>query len=151
MIYERKLSMEDLEQFIKLRVEMLMSDKSINYDKDEIINQTIPYVKENLNESLHIWGVFEDDDLISMAAMEILKRLPTPKKENLNSEIGYICSVYTKPEYRKRGYANKLMSNIFEYANNLGITRFKLSSHNPNAIRIYEKYGFKKDETMMRK
>ena len=151
MIYERKLSIEDLEQFILLRLEMLMSDKSINYDKDEIINQTIPYVKENLNKSLHIWGVFDNNNLVSMAAMEILKRLPTPQKENLNSQICYICSLYTKLEYRKRGYANKLLTNIFEYANDIGITRFKLSSHNPNAIRIYEKYGFKKDETMMRK
>lgn len=151
MIEERKLDIEDLEQFISLRVEMLMNDISINYDKDEIIKQTIPYVKENLNKSLHIFGIFDNNHLISVAAMEIIKRLPTPKKENLNSEICYICSVYTKPEYRKRGYANKLLGNILEYAKEIGITRFKLSSHSNNAIKMYEKYGFKKDETMMNK
>lgn len=151
MIEERKLQIEDLEEFISLRVEILLADKSINYDKDEIIKQTIPYFKENINKSLHAFGIFDKKHLVSVACMEIIKRLPTPRKDNLNSEICYICGVYTKPEYRKKGYANKLLGNILEYAKQIGITRFKLSSHNPNAIKIYEKYGFEKDENMMKK
>lgn len=150
MIEERKLQIEDIEEFVSLRVEMLLSDKSINYDKEEIEKQTINYLKENLNESLYIFGIFDNNCLVSMAAIEIIKRLPTPKKDNLNSERGYICSVYTKPEYRKRGFANQLLNTILEFATQRGITRFQLSSHNPKAIRMYEKLGFKKDDTMMK-
>ena len=141
----KKLDINDLDKYCNLRVEMLLSDKSVSYDKEELIFQTKNYCKEYINKTLFIFGYIENNEIVSIAAYEILKRLPTPKINNINSDIAYVCSVYTKKEFRKKGYSKLLLNEIIKDANKRGLTRFKLSSHNEIAIKMYEKLGFKKD------
>ena len=87
--------------------------------------------------------MFDNNNLIAVSSLEIIKRLPTPKIGNINSTIGYICGIYTNKNYRKQGIAKKLVAKTLEYGKNIGITRFQLSSHNPIAIKMYEDFGFK--------
>lgn len=141
----KKLDINDIDNYCNLRVEMLLSDKSVSYDKEELIFQTKNYCKEYINKTLFIFGYIENNEIVSIAAYEILKRLPTPKINNINSDIAYVCSVYTKKEFRKKGYSKLLLNEIIKDANKRGLTRFKLSSHNEIAIKMYEKLGFKKD------
>ena len=141
----KKLDINDIDNYCDLRVEMLLSDKSVSYDKEELIFQTKNYYKEYINKTLFIFGYIENNEIVSIAAYEILKRLPTPKINNINSDIAYVCSVYTKKEFRKKGYSKLLLNEIIKDANKRGLTRFKLSSHNEIAIKMYEKLGFKKD------
>ncbi len=75
--------------------------------------------------------------MVSIAAYEILKRLPTPKINNINSDIAYVCSVYTKKEFRKKGYSKLLLNEKIKDANKKGLTRFKLSSHNEVLINYF--------------
>lgn len=141
----KKLDINDIDNYCNLRVEMLLSDKSVSYDKEELIFQTKNYCKEYINKTLFIFGYIENNEIVSIAAYEILKRLPTPKINNINSDIAYVCSVYTKKEFRKKGHSKLLLNEIIKDANKRGLTRFKLSSHNEIAIKMYEKLGFKKD------
>lgn len=62
---------------------------------------------------------------------------------NPSGMLGYICNVFTKEEYRSKGYQKKVFNYCFEYAKKIGITSFKLSSLNDNAINMYKKFGFK--------
>ena len=39
---------------------------------------------------------------------------------------GYVSSVYTAPEYRRRGVARTLMDNLLAHARELGVTRLIL-------------------------
>lgn len=151
-MYElKRLTKRDKNDFVALRKEMLLSDKDTNYDKFEIENLTKKYYLKYINKSLFVFGIYEDKKLVSIAGLELIKRLPTPKINNLNSDIGYICSVYTKEEYRRKGYALMLLNEIVHFASSKGISRFQLSTHNPKAIKLYEKLGFHKNETMMSK
>lgn len=145
----RKLDINDIDNYCNLRVEMLLSDKSVSYSKEELVLQTREYYENYINKTLFIFGYIENEEIVSVAAYEILKRLPTPKINNLNSDIAYVCSIYTKEEYRNKGYSKLLLNEVIEDAKKRGLTRFKLSSHNEIAIKMYEKFGFKSDLTAM--
>ncbi len=145
----RKLDINDIDNYCNLRVAMLLSDKSVSYNKEELVFQTRKYYKNYINKTLFIFGYIENEEIVSVAAYEVLKRLPTPKINNLNSDIAYVCSIYTKEEYRNKGYSKLLLKEVIEDAKKRGLTRFKLSSHNEIAIKMYEKFGFKSDLTAM--
>ena len=145
----RKLDINDIDSYCNLRVAMLLSDKSVSYNKEELAIQTRKYYKKYINKTLFIFGYIENEEIVSVAAYEVLKRLPTPKINNLNSDIAYVCSIYSKEEYRNKGYSKLLLNEVIEDAKKRGLTRFKLSSHNEIAIKMYEKFGFKSDLTAM--
>lgn len=145
----RKLDINDIDSYCNLRVAMLLSDKSESYDKEELVLQTREYYENYINKTLFIFGYIENEEIVSVAAYEVLKRLPTPKNNNLNSDIAYVCSIYTKEEYRNKGYSKLLLNEVIKDAKKRGLTRFKLSSHNEIAIKMYEKFGFKSDLTAM--
>ena len=139
----RKLNINDIDTYCNLRVAMLLSDKSVSYNKEELVLQTREYYEDYINKTLFIFGYIENEEIVSVAAYEVLKRLPTPKINNLNSDIAYVCSIYTKEEYRNKGYSKLLLNEVIEDAKKRGLTRFKLSSHNEIAIKLYKKFGFK--------
>lgn len=145
----RKLDINDIDSYCNLRVAMLLSDKSVSYNKEELVLQTREYYENYINKTLFIFGYIENEEIVSVATYEVLKRLPTPKINNLNSDIAYVCSIYTKEEFRNRGYSKLLLNEVINDAKKRGLTRFKLSSHNEIAIKMYEKFGFKSDLTAM--
>ena len=145
----RKLNINDIDTYCNLRVAMLLSDKSVSYNKEELVLQTREYYEDYINKTLFIFGYIENEEIVSVAAYEVLKRLPTPKINNLNSDIAYVSSIYTKEEYRNKGYSKLLLNEVIEDAKKRGLTRFKLSSHNEIAIKLYKKFGFKSDLTAM--
>ena len=70
--------------------------------------------------------MYMDDKPVSMAALEELSELP--QITVCNDKNGRHCclvSVYTKPDYRGKDYQQKVINT-------------------PDAIHIYEKFGFKK-------
>ena len=136
----RKLDINDIDSYCNLRVAMLLSDKSVSYSKEELVLQTREYYENYINKTLFIFGYIENEEIVSVAAYEVLKRLPTPKINNLNSDIAYVCSIYTKEEYRNKGYSKILNDAILNEAKKKGYNRIYLKS---NLINYYEKFGAK--------
>lgn len=49
-------------------------------------------------------------------------------------------------EHRQKGYQKKVFEECIKLGRELGITRFKLSTKNPIAMKMYEKFGFIDDD-----
>ena len=145
----KKLENYNLEEYIPLRIKMLNENVSKQYDNTELEKQTRKYFLENINKTLIIFGMFDNNKLIAVSGIEIIKRLPTPEISNINSTIGYICGVYTSKDYRKQGISKKLIGETLEYGKSIGLTRFKLTAHNPIAIKMYASFGFSHNQNTM--
>ena len=145
----RELTKENLEEYLDLRVKMLSENEEIGYDIDKIKDQTRDYYMENINKSLITFGMFDNNKLVAVASIEIIKRLSTPKINNANSTVGYICGVYTCEEYRRQGISKQLLIKTLNFGKSIGINRFKLSTHNPIAAKMYQTLGFKHNESAM--
>lgn len=58
---------------------------------------------------------------------------------------GHITNVAVLPEFRRRGFASRLMQDLIDYAKDSGIRSLTLEVRVGNlpAIRLYESFGFK--------
>ncbi len=91
-----------------------------------------------------MYGTYVEDELVSICGLNIFKYFP--QADDLSCKVGYITSVYTKEEYRNKGYQKKVFKECINLGKKLGITRFKLSTKNPIAMKMYEIFNFMEDE-----
>ncbi len=91
-----------------------------------------------------MFGTFIDDELVSICGFIIFKYFP--QANDLGCKVAYITSVFTKEEYREKGYQRKVFEECLNFAKDLGIVRFKLSTENPKAMKMYESMGFIDDK-----
>ena len=141
-----KLDEENIEEIIPLRIALQKVDfeNNLGIDEDVLINETRKFLKENLNKELFMYGVYVDNQLVSICGLTIFKYFP--QADDLSCKVGYITCVYTKDEFRQRGYQKRVFEECVNLGKELGIKRFKLSTKNPIAMRMYEQYGFINDE-----
>ena len=69
-----------------------------------------------------------------------------PSTSSLNGKKAYITSVYTDEEYRHKGIQNILMQMVLDLLEDFKCKKIELDAINPYAIKLYQKFGFKKDE-----
>ena len=68
-----------------------------------------------------------------------------PSSSFLNGKKAYITSVYTDEDYRCKGIQNVLMQNVLDFLDEIECSKIELDAVNPYAIKLYEKFVFKKD------
>ena len=146
----KRLTKEDIEEIIPLRIDLqrydLRYDNKTDFDisLDKLIDLTGKYLKEHIEDDLYLFGYFKDEELISISGF--IKEYAFPTNSNPSSITAYITTVYTKEEYRGKGYQKKLLTHLLDYAKNMGILRYKLDSLNEVAIKMHKELGFVKSE-----
>lgn len=141
---------EDIEEISKLRVmQQKYGWKELYPNKDEefyIITKN--YLEEHLNKDIFFFVESIDNEIIATCGLQVIRYMP----QCVNNGIeGYICDVFTLKEYRRRGIQTNLIRECIKYAKKNHIIELKLSSDNPEAIRIYQKQGFEYDKLTMRR
>lgn len=142
----RRLHKENIEEIIPLRIALQKVDFENNLGIDEqiLIDKTREFLNENLDKDLLMYGTYINKKLVSICGLSIFKYFP--QADDLSCKVGYITCVYTKDEYRGNGYQKQAFQKCIELGKQMGITRFKLSTKNPIAMKMYANFGFKEDE-----
>ena len=144
----KQLQKEDIPELLILRIEQQKEyHECLNEEEKSIIRNTRKYLEENLNKDFYMFGAYKDNELVSICGYIVWLSLPT--MTNVEGKIAYLCSAYTKKEYRGQGIIKELLNISLEECKKHGIKRIKLSSSKENAIKTYSKLGFIKDETAM--
>lgn len=148
----RKLNLTDLDQMVSLRLAIqnydlkYINDNEIILDESTLIEKTKSYIETHLDKTLFMFGLFIGDELVANCGFYLDEHFPT--YNNSNGYYGYICNVFTKEEHRGKGFQRKVFDECFEYAKEMGISSFKLSSKNEIAIKMYKFFGFKQIDNM---
>lgn len=144
----KQLMKEDIPELLNLRIEQQKEyHECLNDEEKYIIEYTKNYIEENLNKDLFMFGVFEQNEIVAICGYNIWNGFPS--MTNHSGKIAYLCSAYTRKGYRGQGIMKKLLDKSINAIKEEGITRIKLNSSKENAIRIYSRHGFIKDETAM--
>jgi len=141
---------EDIEELTNLRAIQQKDDwKELypNNDKDFLI-LTKQYIKEHLNKDIIFFIEVIDNKIIATCGLQIIKYMPQCMESGIE---GYICNVFTVKEHRRKGIQTNLIKECIKFAKINNIIKLKLSSDNPEAIRIYKSQGFEHDELIMKK
>ena len=68
-----------------------------------------------------------------------------PSDSFINGKKAYITSVYTDEDYRCNGIQNILMQMVLDFIKENNCKKIELDASNPPAIKLYEKFGFRKN------
>ena len=97
------------------------------------------YYEKHLNKDLMVYVARNEKDIVSCAFLLIVEKPMSPSF--ITGKTGTVLNVYTKPEYRKKGYAKKLMNMMLEdaKAENVSIIEFKATE---DGYSLYRSVGF---------
>lgn len=140
---------EDIDKITKIRIKQQKDDWDDEYyDKYNLMETTKIYLEKHLNKDFYAFIEEKNDDIIALCCLKIIEYLP---QCNDNGLEGYICSVYTKDEFRNRGFQTNLLKEVIKFATKNNLCELTLLSDNEKAISIYKKLGFEFNNLAMKK
>ena len=138
MIFE-KATIKDINGLTDLRLAYLQEDLGVITDK-ELIQESLPgYYEKHLNKDLMVYVARDDEDIVSCAFLLIVEKPMSPSF--ITGKTGTVLNVYTKPEYRNKGYAKKLMTMMLEDATAQDVSVIELKS-TEDGYSLYKSVGF---------
>lgn len=138
MIFE-KATIKDINGLTDLRLAYLQEDLGVITDK-ELIQESLPgYYEKHLNKDLMVYVARDDEDIVACAFLLIVEKPMSPSF--ITGKTGTALNVYTKPEYRNKGYAKKLMTMMLEDATAQDVSVIELKSTEDGYL-LYRSVGF---------
>lgn len=134
-----KATIKDINMLTDLRRAYLQEDLGVITDK-QLIQESLPgYYEKHLNKDLMVYVARDDEDIIACAFLLIVEKPMSPSF--ITGKTGTVLNVYTKPEYRNKGYAKKLMTMMLEEATAQDVSVIELKSTEDGYL-LYKSVGF---------
>lgn len=165
-LYSEKYIMNEQDGLYAVDLKELVKPKNFDFTRSEIvplnsIDQKIikKWIKAFMIEALQEDESPDLDDKVEKRVTRTLKErtfsamLFDSKPVSISGynatlkEAVQIGSVYTPPEYRKRGFARALLYLSLEQAQANGVKKAILFANDPAAVKAYEAIGFKRTGT----
>lgn len=137
-----KATNQDVELLAKLRVAYLMEDHGDLDEKElTVIERDLPdYFNKNLNKNIFAYIGRNEQEIVACALLLVVEKPMSPAF--INGKTGTVLNVYTKPEYRRNGYAKKLMNMLLKDATDMGLCSVELKA-TEDGYSLYKSIGFR--------
>ncbi len=141
IIFE-KAGINDLNSLVELRIEYLTEDyQDISESQIIQISERLPsYYHNHLNKDLFVYVCREKEKIIGCCFLYIMEKTPNPTF--VNGITGTVLNVYTRPEYRKKGIAGKLIKLLLSDSAKMGLDFVELKATDAG-YNLYKSIGFK--------
>ena len=145
MLNYRKLTENDLETFISMRITQLREEGA----KERI--DLVPalrdyYARHMADETFVSWLALDGEKIVGTSGMSFVEKPPyfgCP-----SGKIGLLSSMYTDPAYRRRGIGKKLLSLVVDEARAYGCGAVQITASDMGVL-LYTSFGFVKNENFM--
>lgn len=134
----------DIDGLVAMRLEYLEADFGVLVDGDRAaIRKALPgYFREHLGRDLFGYIVREGDALAACALLLAVEKPMSPAF--LNGRTGAVLNVYTRPAFRRRGYARAIMRALLADAEGMGLCVVELKA-TEDGYALYKSVGFVDD------
>lgn len=147
LIY-KKADLSDIEALVDLKIKQDIyncNKKGLILKNEEIARKNIKKVLlQELNKTIYFFIAIDKSNKRTVASNGVVIHQMVPSTLFLNGKKAYITSVYTDEDYRCKGIQNVLMENVLNFLEKIECKKIELDASNPHAIKLYEKFGFKK-------
>lgn len=135
----RRLTPADAKAFREIRIEGIRNHPTaFGSGLANVIDQPLSYF-EGWLQDLNVYGTFEDDELVAVAAFA--------QGKGANAcHTAILIAVYARPQAQGRGIMRRMVERICQDAKQEGIEQMTLSvvSSNLAAVKTYVKLGFER-------
>lgn len=146
----KKAETENIDALIELKIKQNLYNCNIEgriLKNEELARKNIRKVLlQELNKTIYFFVAIDKDTNKVVACNGVVIHQMIPSTLLLNGKKAYITSVYTDEEYRHKGIQNILMQMTLHLIEDFNCKRVELDATNPYAIKLYQKFGFKKNE-----
>lgn len=136
--------MADIDLLTELRLAYLQEDcGKLSEDDVKKIRRDLPnYFKKNLNRNIFCYLMKDKEQIIACAFLLLVEKPMSPAF--ITGRTGTVLNVYTKPTYRRKGYAKMLMKKLLSDAveKNLSVVELKSTE---DGYHLYKSIGFTDD------
>ena len=144
-IIYRKLTENDLETFISMRINQLREEGAT--DEMDLSPALMDYYQRHLAKGTFVsWLALDGDKIIGTSGMSFVEKPPyfgCP-----TGRIGLLSSMYTNPDYRRQGIAKELLRRVVEEARAYGCGTVQITASDMGVL-LYSNFGFVKNKNFM--
>ncbi len=134
----RRLSKEYLETFIQMRITQLREEGA--KEEIDLAPALRDYYDRHMADGTFVsWLAFDGEKIIGTSGMSFVEKPPyfgCP-----SGKMGLLSSMYTDPEYRRRGIAKELLDRVVKEARNYGCGTVQITASDMG-VKLYAAYGF---------
>ena len=135
----------DIPQLVELRLVYLEEDRGpLDLSQRSVFSERlITYFQEHLNKGLFAYSIKEPTlgQIVSIVLLQVVER--PPNFSFPTGRTGTLLNVYTRPEFRRKGFASALIRQVIADAPTYFLSFLELSA-TPAGLSLYEKLGFLK-------
>lgn len=147
----RKLTKEDLDTFIQMRITQLTEEYTSegrtapeNVDLGTALEEF--YEKHLADGTFVSWLALEGDKIIGTSGMSFVEK--PPYFTCPTGRLGLLSSMFTDPNYRRMGIAKELLHRVVEEARNYGCGSVWITASDMG-VKLYTAYGFEHNGNFM--
>ena len=134
----RRLTDKELDTFIEMRINQLREEGAKeNIDLRPALKD---YYNRHMREGTFVsWIAVDGDKIIGTSGMSFVEKPPyfgCP-----NGKIGLLSSMFTNPDYRRKGIAKELLRRVVEEARKYDCGTIQITASDMG-VKLYTAYGF---------
>ncbi|MBR0218058.1 MAG: GNAT family N-acetyltransferase [Clostridia bacterium] len=144
-IIYRRLTDEDLETFIEMRIRQLR-EEGAKEDIDLVPALKDYYQRHRADGTFLSWLAVDGERIVGTSGMSIVEKPPyfgCP-----SGKIGLLSSMFTEKAYRRRGIARELLSRAVNEAREKGCGAVQITASDMGVL-LYTDFGFIKNPNFM--
>ena len=141
----RRLVEDDLETFINMRITQLREEGAT--EKLNLIPALMDYYHRHMADGTFVsWLAMDGEKIIGTSGMSFVEK--PPYFSCPSGIIGLLSSMYTDPDYRRRGIAKELLRRVVEEARDYGCGSVQITASDMGVL-LYTDFGFVKNGNFM--
>lgn len=150
-IVYKKLTESELETFIDMRIKQLTEEytaKGQEPPKDVDLKVALfEYYHRHMADGTFVsWIAMDGDEIVGTSGMSFVEK--PPYFTCPSGKLGLLSSMYTNPEYRRRGIARELLDRVVNEAREYGCGAVQITASDMG-VKLYTAYGFKHNGNFM--
>ena len=144
-IQYRKLTADDLDTFIQMRIRQLREEGA--QEDFDLVPALKDYYDRHMADGTFVsWLALDEEKIIGTSSMSFVEK--PPYYGCPTGRIGLLSSMYTDPEYRRQSIARELLTRVVEEARAYGCGTVQITASDMGVL-LYTNFGFVKNGNFM--
>ena len=145
MIAYQKLTKKELDTFIQMRIRQLREEGAT--EDIDLVPALQDYYNRHMSDGTFVsWLAMDGDRIVGTSGMSFVEKPPyfgCP-----SGKMGLLSSMFTDPEFRRKGIAKELLSRVVEEARAYGCGTVQITASDMGVL-LYTDFGFVKNGNFM--
>ena len=141
----QRLTEKDLDIFIDKRIHQLREEGA--KEEFDLVPALKEYYQRHMADGTFVsWIALDGNTMIGTSGMSFVEKPPyfgCP-----SGKIGLLSSMYTDPDYRRKGIAKELLSRVIKDAKAYGCGTIQITA-SEMGVKLYTDFGFVHNENFM--